>query len=387
MYTMFGQQDTYKISNIKNDGKFNIDYKVLVRLYLPILGSDAMSLYLVLDSEKSLNKGTRKNYNINRLHKLLQIDSKSFDEAMDKLVKCGLVVVKHSKKNVTDYLFKLIPTKTANEFFDNDKLSEALAVVVDSNYYEQVKNYFIMNSIDEDDYVDIDVNAYSSALTDDQFYENFYQKYPIIGDSNPITEADKKEIARIKKLFKFDYETIEKILLSSFESTDNGMILDRVRLNNAANKIYNEKQAVLNPDQKIVIQFESFKPISYYQLKSKRTSLLPSEVQMIDYILDTYKIADGVFNVVIDYYYSKGSTFGNPQNYFVKVIEEMIRSDVKTTLDAMNFLRNKNKRAKEYTQRKEVEVKKETKVVEQNNPQQNVNQEALNKFLKMMEED
>ena len=383
----FGQQDTYRISNLKNDGKFNIDYKVLVRLYLPIIGSDAMSLYLLLESEKSLNKGTRKNNNIAHLYKLLQVDEKSFDEAMDKLKQYGLVKYSARRNTANDYLFKMIPTKTATEFFEDKKLGDALLAVVDNNYYQQVKDYFIMSSIDEDDYVDIEDNSYSAVSTDEQFYENFYEKYQIIAVCNPITDLDKKEIARIKKLFKFDYETIEKIMLSSFESTDNGMILDKVKLNNAATQIYNERQEALNPDQKIIKQFESFKPIRYFELKSKRSALLPSEIKMIDYILDTYKITDGVLNVVIDYYFSKGNVMGNPQNYLIKVIEDMIRNDVKTTLEAMNFLRNKNKKVKEYNQQKETNNKVESNKEPVNKVQNNVDQAALDKFLKMMEED
>lgn len=383
----FGQQDTYRISNLKNDGKFNIDYKVLVRLYLPIIGSDAMSLYLLLESEKSLNKGTRKNNNIARLYKLLQVDEKSFDEAMDKLKQYGLVKYSARRNTANDYLFKMIPTKAATEFFEDKKLDDALLAVVDNNYYQQVKDYFIMSSIDEDDYVDIDDNSYSAVSTDEQFYENFYEKYQIIAVCNPITDLDKKEIARIKKLFKFDYETIEKIMLASFESTDNGMILDKVKLNNAATQIYNERQEALNPDQKIIKQFESFKPIRYFELKSKRSALLPSEIKMIDYILDTYKITDGVLNVVIDYYFSKGNVMGNPQNYLIKVIEDMIRNDVKTTLEAMNFLRNKNKKVKEYYQQKETTTKVESNKEPVNKVQENVDQAALDKFLKMMEED
>ena len=41
------------------------------------------------------------------------------------------------------------------DFFEDKKLDEALLAVVDNNYYQQVKDYFILSSIDEDDYVDL----------------------------------------------------------------------------------------------------------------------------------------------------------------------------------------------------------------------------------------
>ena len=55
MFT-FSTLDTYKISHGKKSEKFTVDYKVLVRLYEPIIGSIALSLYLTLESEFSLNK-------------------------------------------------------------------------------------------------------------------------------------------------------------------------------------------------------------------------------------------------------------------------------------------------------------------------------------------
>ena len=49
MYT-FATLDTYKITHEKKNEKFTIDYKVLLRLYAPIIGSTALSLYLLLET-------------------------------------------------------------------------------------------------------------------------------------------------------------------------------------------------------------------------------------------------------------------------------------------------------------------------------------------------
>ena len=63
MYT-FATLDTYKITHEKKDEKFTIDYKVLLRLYAPIIGATALSLYLLLESEASLNKHSKTKQNI-----------------------------------------------------------------------------------------------------------------------------------------------------------------------------------------------------------------------------------------------------------------------------------------------------------------------------------
>ena len=99
MFT-FSQFDTYKISPVKKDVKFIVDYKVLVRLYEPIIGSIAMSLYLTLESEISLNKHTRTSLNIARLHKLLQITEKKFNDAVETLKEYKLITYKANQRKL-----------------------------------------------------------------------------------------------------------------------------------------------------------------------------------------------------------------------------------------------------------------------------------------------
>ena len=49
----FKRTDTYKIT--AGRGKLDIDSKVLIRLYQPIIGAISTSLYLTFDSEINLN--------------------------------------------------------------------------------------------------------------------------------------------------------------------------------------------------------------------------------------------------------------------------------------------------------------------------------------------
>ena len=178
MFT-FATLDTYKISHGKKSEKFSVDYKVLVRLYEPIIGSIAMSLYLTLESEFSLNKFSKTTNQIARLHKLTRIDDASFNEAIELLKKYDLLSYKANQRKANDYLFVVYPTKPANEFFSNEKLNNALQVMVDDTYYKQVYSYFIASSINEDEYVDIEDIKISKDLTEDEFYSQFNEKYPI----------------------------------------------------------------------------------------------------------------------------------------------------------------------------------------------------------------
>lgn len=369
MFT-FSTLDTYKISHGKKSEKFNVDYKVLVRLYEPIIGSVAMSLYLTLESEFSLNKYSKTTNQIARLHKLTRSDDKSFNEAIELLKKYDLLSYKANQRKANDYLFVINPTRSAIEFFNNEKLNDALQVMVDDNYYKQVYNYFISTMINEDEYVDIEDIKITKELTEDEFYLQFMDKYPIIGSSCAITDKCKKEIARLKKLFKLSFDKIENAILNSFDYENNQMVINLEMLNDFISNKYGEEH--LSADEKVAKTFESERSISYYQKLSGRTSLLPRETSMINELLDQYQISEGVLNVVINFYFRYGkNTMAPSKNYFVKVIEEMLMNNVSTTLDAMNYFRNRNKRIKDYKEKQtqttqasvnpveEIKVKKE----------------------------
>lgn len=383
MFT-FATLDTYKISHGRKSEKFSVDYKVLVRLYEPIIGSVAMSLYLTLESEFSLNKYSKSTNQIARLHKLARIDDASFNEAIELLKKYDLISYKANQRKANDYLFVVYPTKPANEFFSNEKLNNALQVMVDDAYYKQVYSYFISSSVNEDEYVDIEDIKLSKELTEEEFYAQFHEKYPIIASSCAITSSCKKEINRLKKLFKLTYENIENAILNSFDYIENQMVINLEKLNEFVNNKYNG--VTLSADEKIAQTFNAERSISYYQKMSGRTNLLPRETAMINELLDQYQISEGVLNVIINFYFKYGNrTMGASKNYFVKVIEEMLMNNVVSTLDAMNYFRNRNKKIKEFKEKVVHPVNQEIQIETNNeNTSSEIDQDLLDEFKKAL---
>lgn len=390
MYT-FSSLDTYKISHSKKDEKLNVDYKVLVRLYEPIIGSIALSLYLTLESEITLNKSNKANFTIARLHKLLQVDDKQFNNAIESLKQCGLISYKANQKKANDYLFVVYPTKSATEFLNDEKLNKALQVIVDEKYYQQIYNYFISNIINEDEYVDIEDIKLSKEWTEDEFYEQFYEKYPVIASYNhSINQQAKTEIKRLKDLFNLSYTEIENAILNSFDYENEQMKVNLVKLNQFIENKYQIKQNenLKNSDEKIAEVFESERSIAYYKKLSGRSVLLPRETAMINELLDQYKISEGVLNVVISYYFKYGQrTLGVSKNYFVKIIEEMLLNNVKTTIDAMNYFRNRNKRIQKYKESNKKENNATIKVKEEKateKKEESISAETLAEFRRLL---
>lgn len=387
MYT-FGKNDTYKISNSKKEQKLVIDYKVLVRLYGPIIGSNALSIYLLFESEMSLNKNVKASFQISRLLKLLQIDEDLFNEAIETLKQYSLIKYKANSKKENDFLFVVYPTKTALDFFDTLKLNNSLQVLVDETYYQQVYDYFMSSAINEDEYVDIDEISTSKDISEKEFYEQFYEKYPVISSSTAFNEQTKKEISRLKKLFNLDYNEIENSLLNSFDYSNDQLVIDLNKLNAFVEQKFKDKNK--ESDEMIEKAFNNERSIAYYKKLSGRSALLPSETSMINELLDKYQISEGVLNVVINYYFTyKKQTMGLPKNYFAKIIEDMLIANVKTTIDAMNYFRNLNNRIKSYknkenTIHKNNDVVIEKEVSEKKNTTEEIDSELLNSFKKAL---
>lgn len=387
MYT-FGKNDTYKISNSKKEQKLVIDYKVLVRLYGPIIGSNALSIYLLFESEMSLNKNVKASFQISRLLKLLQIDEDLFNEAIETLKQYSLIKYKANSKKENDFLFVVYPTKTALDFFDTLKLNNSLQVLVDETYYQQVYDYFMSSAINEDEYVDIDEISTSKDISEKEFYEQFYEKYPVISSSTAFNEQTKKEISRLKKLFNLDYNEIENSLLNSFDYSNDQLVIDLNKLNAFVEQKFKDKNK--ESDEMIEKAFNNERSIAYYKKLSGRSALLPSETSMINELLDKYQISEGVLNVVINYYFTyKKQTMGLPKNYFAKIIEDMLIANVKTTIDAMNYFRNLNNRIKSYknkenTIHKNNDVVIEKEVSEKKNATEEIDSELLNSFKKAL---
>lgn len=387
MYT-FGKNDTYKISNNKKEQKLVIDYKVLVRLYGPIIGSNALSIYLLFESEMSLNKNIKVSFSISRLLKLLQLKEDAFNEAIETLKQYSLIKYKANSKKENDFLFVVYPTRTALEFFDTAKLNNSLQVLVDETYYQQVYDYFMSSAINEDEYVDIDELSSQKDINEEEFYEQFYEKYPVISSSTAFNDKTKKEIARLKKLFNLDYSEIENSLLNSFDYSNDQLVIDLNKFNSFVEQKFKDKNK--ESDEMIEKAFNNERSIAYYKKLSGRSALLPSETAMINELLDKYQISEGVLNVVINYYFTyKKQTMGLPKNYFAKIIEDMLIANVKTTLDAMNYFRNLNNRIKSYKNKENFNSKVEKveeKVIHENKTNSNdeIDSDLLNSFKKAL---
>lgn len=124
------------------------DRHVLTDLYLPILGTEAFSLYLLL-WEKIPNKEliTQRRSHA-ELMSLLGIDLKRFYEARIKIEALGLLRTFQKKDNLgTYYIYQLFEPLSPDEFFKDDLMSIFLYEQIGENKYHLLADKYMHSEI------------------------------------------------------------------------------------------------------------------------------------------------------------------------------------------------------------------------------------------------
>jgi len=343
--------DTYKIIHAKKIGKFDIDNKVLIRLYQPVIGSEAMALYYTLEDEYSLNKSLKSTNKINRLTKITGLNIDKLNDALEKLVNAQLIEVDKSNKIANKFQITIFKTKSAEDFFNDNKLVESLEVEVDSTYYQQIHDYFLgnddENETDEEFTKGCDVKI-NKITTEEEFYNEFAKKYPTIINSLSISDKDKHEIRRLARLFNLDYVKIEKAILESFDAVDDSYKINLNKLNTFIEKEYSSVNKNESSEEKQIKVYESLNAFDYYSKIVNKLQILPSEINQITLFLNQYNISQGVFCVVLDYCYRYKKLYGYITNSIVvmnitKILTNLTLNNVSSVKEAMDYFKSLNK--------------------------------------------
>lgn len=381
----FNETDTYKVS--RDSDNFKIDTKVLLRLYEPLIGSTAVSLYLTLDSEFKLLFESRILVDISRLLKLLAISLPEFDRAVELLRIHKLLVIRASRTRKNDYLFKIQLPLSAQTFLKDSQLRENLLKNVGEEYYKQIYHYFITAKIDEDEYVDLS-EVLVKEKTPDEFFSALKEKYQPL--CHVFTEATKKEILRLKKLYDLDYNAVEVAIFQSVAYEPDPCI-DLISFNANIEKMQQATNGK-NPDedrrQKFFNELDTKPVLEYYTSVFKRT-LLPSEENSLLAIQKKYDASNGIINAAVWYYqqYANKTIRNYSAKYIEKIVISLMDNHCKNAEDAINYFKDYQQRSREYAQKKEYTSFKKEPIQKENETQSApVDEALLQEFLKTLED-
>ena len=360
--------DTYSIQ--KNGIVSDFDLKVLIRLYQPIIGYTATSLYLTLLNENSLSPVVATNRTHKRLFALMQINKTDFLLARKKLESIGLLNTKikeNENKIALDYLYALQSPKTPNDFFNDMVLNSLLLKSLGEDEFYRTQYFYSDYQPQNDDYIDISSSFEESFIIKPASIKNLSQHYSekvtknVVSNLNMdafvvkmtehlipkslFTSAVKKEIARVKMLFDLNEKQLENCVLSSIQIDENQKKkINLMLFNQEAEKCGQSTPVLEQPKDETSDLFlfakhlDDSDPYDYYKGLLHIPSLFKNDLYLIKQLQDA-KMTSGMINAVLYYCVKNKKSDYNFNGYVQKVASSVIKEKCQNAYQVLNYLK------------------------------------------------
>ncbi len=377
--------DTFIVVNktILNDN----DRNLLILLYQPIIGANAISLYYTLWSYLDKLELLSNEWTHHHILRDMMISNSELIDARVKLEAIGLIKTYVKKGNVNNFVYELYSPISAQEFINNPALNMAIYNAVGKLEYERIVNYFRIPKVNLKEYEDVtskfsDVFEFNSTpLTDNLIYDikkSNYRKLEILSkidintilslinddmlNKKSITKDTKDFLYKISYVYNYDNDDMIELIRNSITEKHT---IDKKKLQEIANKyyrfdnmgklpsiIYKNQPEYLRKDNldtsnrsRMIHMFEVTSPYDFICSKCKTGNPTSSDLAIISYLLIDLNLKPGVVNVLIDYVLKINN------NKLIKSFVEVIasqwsKSNIETVEDAMNIAEKEYKKRK-----------------------------------------
>lgn len=374
--------DTYRVVNKTILTEY--DKKVIINLYQPIIGPNAISLYLTLISDLD-NKLSISDINT---HHHLMISLKNglneIKKARNILEAVGLIktYIKELDKQY-DYIYEIYSPLTPNDFFNHPILNVVLYNNIGETEYKKLINIYKKNSISTNGYTDISAtlnSTYKSVgsnnklemIDKERLGTNIEDKidFDMIVSSIPNKVLSNKAFNKktrelINNLsFVYDIDNLRMIDLIRMSIDDNGMINKEKLINNIRKYydfnnngalptlIYRTQPEYLKQNYndtsnrgKMLYVFENTTPYDFLMGKYKGIKPTSRDLKLLEYLAVELKMKPAVINVLIDYVLRINDNKLN-RAYVETIAGEWIRSNIETANAAMERAEKEHKKNK-----------------------------------------
>lgn len=381
----------------------------LFSFYMPIIGHEAISLYMelftLLDGCKSSI-----NYTHEELIEILNIKPKTLKEAFLKLEGIGLLKTHKKGKH---YIYELVLPLTEKEFLKSTVLSTLFKDSLDkTTLKKRLKRN--NNAISLEGYSDVSkkidevfkIKSTKKKILEEELDDNinFADSFDLdfvlssipsgILNKNQFNKEVKHTILSLSFLYSIDKVDMSSILRSVI-LPDGG--IDIQELKEKARDYYrfeNPKQVVsLNVKtkkvpaktnkEKALLSFKTFTPYEFLYNKTG-TNIRKSEKETLEILLMEYQFRPDVINTLISYVL-KVNNFKFTKNYVLTVASQWKRAGITTAEDAMEFaeknFKSKKKNSKKSFYKEEINPSWYEKEVDKETLSENT-QEELKSLLK-----
>lgn len=393
--------DTYTVINktILNDN----DAKLISRLYQPIIGYTAVSLYLTLLDDLDKLELMSEELTHHHLMATMQLKLEDIVIAREKLEATGLLKSYIKKGSVNHYAYLIYSPLSANDFFNHPILNVVLYNNLGKKEYEKLLSYYKIPRISLKDYEDV-------TCSFDEVFTSV--KGSILEIEEDITKRDSNNILinkgidfnlLISSLPKeqlnekcFSNETKELINALSFTYNLNTLdmqglvrnalnekgLIDKTLLRKSCRDyyqfdnngslptlIYNKQPEYLKKPKgdnskwaKMVYTFENINPYQLLKARYKGAEPTDRDKRLIENLLIDQKLNPGVVNVLISYVL-KINNEQLTKAYVETIAGQWKRLNIETVEEAMKITEKEHKKLKKMMEnRKNKEtIRKETK--------------------------
>lgn len=362
-----------------------VDKKILVDLYQPIIGNSAVSLYLTLLNDLEKNSFVTGELTHHHLLSVMQISLEDIVKSREKLEGIGLVKTYVKKGSVNNYVYVLYSPVSASEFLNHPILNMVLYNNVGKLEYKKIVDSYKLPRIVLKDYEDISLkfDDVFTSVTVNSFFNNdnivSKKKGEILFkdivdfellisglDSNMINEkAFNKDVRNLINnlsfLYNIDISTMQSLIRTCIN--EKGMI-DKDLLRKGARNFYQFENSgnlptIVHYSQpeylkspvgdgskrgKMIYTFENTNPYQFLKSKYKNGKVVARDLQIIENLLLDLKLSPGVVNVLLDYCLRVNNKKLN-KNYIETIASHWKRLGIETVPEAMNACIKEHKKS------------------------------------------
>lgn len=372
----------------------NYDRDVIFSLYQPIIGHDAVSIYFSLYSE--FKKQELNGISLHEdLFSIMDINCEKFQESRHLLEGIGLLQTYYKKDdNNVIYYYLLYAPKCPSDFFNDVLLKGLLVRSIGEKKANQLANIYKSRECNLNGFMDISysfIDAFHPDLDSNDFYsnvdgQNSYQKQimdiskgfsysDFLKEINTVhgikeetfSDSELKQISSLSLLFGIE-EIVMADLVSQCINEKGNLDLDYLRkkcekdlsfspIRSINNIRSNDNFSGKSNISKKAEWLSKVSTIDFLKTKQNNGAIPPSDIQLVNILANEYGLTPKVINPLLDYVLEN---YDNclPKNLVLKIAGSLVRNNISSTLDAMNFLfkiKNHSNNEKEKT------IKKQTK--------------------------
>lgn len=398
---MIVAKDSYKVNRISEISIQSVES--LMWFYQPLIGSQAVALYLTLNSEGFIQP------QFDTHQRLCEVLNCSIDQLLEARKKCEqafLIKTFHQQQGTRNfYLYECLPPLPIASALIHQVLGRWYYKMMGRESFDQLKNRFVKEFLSSDSFTNVSESFEPSILStwDDQKETTYQQIKPEKQKSNehlkitfntakflrnfsalafPIEARTAENIRIIEEggtLYNIDEEKMQVLVSRCVSLKDKWLDVEKLKKKMRDTKI----QEMPLPEDPFMAN-----SVAFLQSKQHGISVSAADKRLIEYLLLEMKLSSEVVNVLIDYALTQNDMrLSRP--YVEKIASTLVRLQVKNKEEARDalyasFSKKKTGRKDEMPEwwnepAKEV---KETKTTEKPTEKQSVDRQSIIENIK-----